>query len=513
MKLSERIAKAAKLIFMNEDGKGIVKPASTISMLNLKTLMARDSGGTPHNVTIPNQFDMIDPKIANEIYMRCHYVFAVVSKTASAVSAIEFKVKSKKNNYDKVESDLRCYKDLFDENIGYATNPDYHDQYKSLGICMRALSAIKEELPTIIYDRDAHSIPNFEKELFRKSRELKNKSLDEIAAIESFVFNPNNDYTWTDLVKIYVQDLMIHRAAALYFVNNNIYALPGGSVYKVMGRSIGESYGYVQLGDFTEPLFMHPNEVIYSQYMPNSNFGFGMSPLDALIDSITSTMLFDKLMANYADQDLPPEKLLVVTTDTPGFDPSAILAGDPMSKGEQKRIETVLNRAKKENAIKLITGLVGTPMVLDISKTDVAPLLLQFDELVKQRVAMVYNQSNMIVNMTDTSGTSGRSTAEVMERNDNSKGIRPYLMNIENIWTYKVIPRQFSSDYMLESVEEISEAERMDIIQKKVTTGLFSKNALREELGLYPVDGGDNLTEPLPQQQTNDILASIANKL
>lgn len=86
-------------------------------------------------------------------------------------------------------------------------------------------------------------------------------------------------------------------------------------------------------------------------------------------------------------------------------------------------------------------------------------------------------------------------------------------MNIENIWTYKVIPRQFSSDYMLESVEEISEMERMDIIQKKVTTGLFSKNALREELGLYPVDGGDNLTEPLPQQQTNDILASIANKL
>jgi hypothetical protein len=82
----------------------------------------------------------------------------------------------------------------------------------------------------------------------------------------------------------------------------------------------------------------------------------------------------------------------------------------PVNKNEQKRVETVINEARK-GAIRTLTGI-GKPLVLDVSRSDTMQTQIERQRQIREEVALVYNMSNMEVNLTGSEDTSGRAVSE-----------------------------------------------------------------------------------------------------
>lgn len=492
---------------------------AVLSAYDLMQIAAKDKDGNSRTFDIPSQYDYVDSATAITIYSKCDTLFSVVNKTAKTISSIsKFKVKHKGKEFDNLERMLRDNKDIFLENLNSALailDKDNTHKWKHFYAASEALARLITELPELIFDWQTGQFVNFEKAMLRLSRKYKVALSHSIAEIENFIFAPNPYLTWREFIETIVQDFMLHRGIAVQVLNDNLYILPGGTIYPVKGKYIGDEAGYVQfIPGGEQPLFFNYNDIIYAQYLPNSIVGIGMSPLDVLVDLIASQLMIDDFMSEYSNKETPPEKLLVFGKDATA-DFSAITNDDPMNKDEQKRIETILNRSKRENAIKILSGY-GQPFLLDLSRENVMGQFIQWREVVDRSIARVYGLSNLEVNLTAPSGTSGRSVAEVLERQDNSKAHRPMIVAIEDLFSQRIIPAKYGFDYYLESDENISESEKIDIATKKANSGLFTKNEIRMkdyELDPHESKTADDLVGQAPEAAAADVMKSIQTEL
>jgi phage portal protein BeeE len=497
---------------IGDDGPADGRGFAVVDATQLLRITGRTKEGERLDVGIDPGWTSIDGETALEIYQRTPPVFGVISGRANRISALDWSIKSIKNEEDRIASKLKDYKAHYEENSG--------ESFVELGIRIHMYQMMRREMPDLRPD-----LSNFNAALSRWGRRVKSIRNDQAAEIKDFFSQPSPDQQWPDFIKEFVSDLHIHGRAAIYKKDvfgrvANLYVLPGGTVYPVQGQFVGQARGYVQIPNGNrwgknEPQVFFGNEVSFARYMPNSAVLSGMTPIDALLNQVIEHLLFDRLMAEQADGTRTPEKLLVFGQMGVGFDPTSIAdtGGDPVDEDEQRRIELKLNQARRRAGVATLTGY-GTPVVMDLTKENTMGLQMQRQDQIKKLVGLVYNATNVELNETDSGGTSGRSTAEVQERVENQRGVRPVIRTIEELFTRTIIPYRFGWGWSMQFETQRSDSDQIALGRSQVESGLFSVNEVRVNLyNAEPINQPEyDMPKPpgAPAQNPADALGDIA---
>jgi phage portal protein BeeE len=453
------------------------------------------SGRDKHGEMVSGKYEQslfylsIDERVS--IFRLCAPVHAIVSGRMSRISGIPFEIVCNKTEEDRDAERLKNLAAVFKE---YSGAEDI--KYQVAAGRMRQL--IMEVLPDVLPD-----LSNFEKALYRWKKRLDVIKVDRGEEIKHWLMQPNQDDNWEDFIKKYIFDLMIHGQAVIYKEAlhgkiENFYIMPGGTVMPLKDRFLGGATAYVQIISGYEPKIYFSDEVCYSRYIPSSARAYGMVPLECLVNKVAETMFFDKLMAEQADGTKLPEKMIVVADNSPFG-----AAGDsefkvPMDVNEQTRLETKANTPKR-GAIMTFSG--NTVTVVDLSRENTMALQTERQKDVRNEVALVFAATPMEVNLANSEGTSGRSTAEAQQEIMHQRGVLPLLQQIERAMSDHIIPFRFGWGYRLEYDTGRDEKEELDILVKKMQTGLFSVNEIRiEDLNKDPFDG-KQYNEPSQAQQ------------
>jgi hypothetical protein len=440
-------------------------------------------------LTIPERVD---------VARLCSPVFGVITGRMQRIAAMSWKVTRKSKETDRMAASMKDAYSIFQEYRG-------RNDPRSIGVMVRCVLYLRKELLDLLPD-----LSNFQRSLLRWSRRVKASSEDRCSEIEDWMQHPNAEDTLPSFTKKMVFDMHVHGGAAVFKkplggVLENVYVLPGGSVHPLRGLTVGESTGYIQIVDGVQPQVYGQDEVSYLWYAPRSDAAYGQLPLEALVNKVAEVLLFDQRAAEMADGTRPPEKLLAFGESSPfgslgegGFEV-------PLDKGEQKRLETVVNEARKE-ALRVISGH-GTPVVVDVSRADTFQCQSERMKMVREEVGLVFGASPQEMNLSGSENTSGRSTSETQERYDLYKGIFPVLQVQEEFWTHDVFPFRFGQGFLMEYESEVSESEQVKLLSDKLRSGLWSTNELRiGDMGEEPFDG-DKYNKPQgsqPQQPGSD---------
>jgi phage portal protein BeeE len=427
-----------------------------------------------------------------DIFKRCDIIFGIVTSRMNKISALEWQIENKSKIEDRIVDGLKRNYQIYKE---YAGSMNIADAV----IRMKMFQAAQRELPDLKMD-----MSNFQTALLRWRKDIKNETTDKCEEITDWLNEPNIEDTFANFVKKWVFDLMIHGAFCSYkeFVDarlENMYGLPGGSVTPLKGKYVGGGRAYLQMIQGMNGKIYFEDEISYCNYIPSTGISYGHVPLEALVNKIAESLLFDQLMAERADGTKPPEKAVIFGGKLPfGEFTTEEQYSVPIPAEEQKRIETSLNEPRK-NAIRTLTGT-GTPLVLDLSKADTIAYQEERQELILKHAALVFGTTNDEVNLTGSDNTSGRSTSESQERIGREKGIYPLMQIIEGTLNTEMLPLRYGHNFKFSYKEGLSDDERLDIETKKIESQSYSINEVRLERGDDPFDG-EQFDVPTGQQK------------
>jgi len=416
-----------------------------------------------------------------DIFKKSSIIFGIVTSRMNRISATDWEILPEKKVEDRIADQMKFSRDIYKE-LKNSTELS-HLLTKS-----KIVINLRERLPDLLPD-----MSNFENALLRWKKVIQYINMDKSDEIEDWLWKPNPQEDWVDFSKKWVQDLMVHGADAIYASSDNsndlkdLFHLPGGSVLPLKEKYVGSLVAYVQILDNLRGQIYFGDEMIWTPYHPTSARAYPMVPLEALVTKIAESLLFDKKMANEADGTKTPEKLIVFgeKTGMSGLDDTDVMG---MDKSKQKRIETKMNEVKKE-AIMTLTG-VGTPIAVDLSKRDTMATQLDRQKMVREEAAIVYNMSNMEVNLTGSGDTSGRSTSEEQGNIDRSKGYWPIAFLLQNKTTRQIIRRKFGPGYVFAYKEGQDEMAELQKLKLKKDSGLLSVNEIRgEDMNRVPFEG------------------------
>ena len=411
------------------------------------------------------------------IAQRCDAVFGVVSGRASRISALEWSVVRESKEEDRLEAKMKMLKQVFDEYAGQSAK-----EIIARGMVVRTLHA---KLPDLLPD-----LSNFDGALLRWRKRIQMRNEDESTRIEDWFHEPNSEDDWEDFLKKWVVDLMVHGADAIYKEEvegklENLYHLPGGSVVPIRERFVGPLRMYVQAMPGMDSKMYFGDEITWSTYMPNSGIGYGLIPLEALVNKVAETLFFDQRAAEMADGTVPPEKVAVFGENSPFGD----LTGEeslevPIDEAEQSRLEILLNEPRK-GAIRVLSGR-GTPAILDLTRSDTFSYQSDRQRFVRESVGFVYCVSNVEMNLTGSDDTSGRSTSESQERIEKEKGIYPLVKTIENKVNREFLPLRWGSGYLFEFKSGLTDEQQATLDKLMMDTGTYAPNEIRVKRGDQP---------------------------
>lgn len=453
------------------------KHARGINIYNLSELQGvsgRSESGRIIPGTIQRPLFLLSVNDRIEIFKRSSMLQGVVTSRAKRVSALNWKITRKDREYDNLIHEVKEAKEIFDE---------FTDQdIKSYTVRYMAHQKITSNIPGVKDD-----LSNFDSALRRYRKQIMRSNENKATEIEAWIDQPSMGVSFADFRHAYVIDLMIHGGASMYKQYaedrmDNFYLLPGGTIFPYRQMHIGGPEIYFQIIPTFEPKAYFANEVSYVRYIPVSWQTLGELPLEALVNKIAESILFDKRAADQADGTKPPEKAVAF-----GKSPSPMggLTDDlfelPMDKAEQKRIETKLNEARRE-AIVTISGL-GHPAVIDLSKSDTFGAQQTRQDKLLRDVALIYNMTNMEVNLAGGEFTSGKETSDVQKEIEQEKGIGPIVKAFEHFMNNDILPFRYGYEYKFEFDVGLSEQEQVELEQQKMGTGTYSANEIREDRG------------------------------
>lgn len=439
---------------------------------------ARDGQIIRGTIEIPRF--ILEPEERADIVQKCDAVFGVVSGRMQRIAGLEWSVVRESILEDRIELYLKQCKQIFDE---YANAKEL--RYQVIRFSMRR--KIMEKLPDCLPD-----LSNFQPALLRWKKRIEMMNEDASTEIEDWLHQPNPQDNFDDLIKKWVFDLLTHGGAGLYKDKTDgkvehLYMLPGGTITPLKNRYIGPMKAYAQIIPGMDPKIYFSDEVMWSPYMPTSGLGYGLIPLEALVNKVAETLFFDIKAANMADGTVAPEKAVVF-----GGQPSPFgsLTGEdrimvPLEKEEQTRLETLFNEPRK-NAVRVISGN-GTPDVIDLTRSEIFKDQSERQRFIREAVAFVYNATNMEVNLTGSDDTSGRSTSEAQAAIEKEKGIYPIVKDIENDLNQQILPMRFGSGYLFQYKSGLSEKEQAELDQAKIATGTYPVNEVRLARGDEPL--------------------------
>ncbi len=466
-----------------------------------------------------------------DLFRKCSPLFGIVTSRMNRISALEWEIEKDSKIEDRVESRLKMWKSLADEykvqgpaqmQVGMqlpgappvpqgqppaATGPGAQTQVnpqvpqsapampspqdlQAMAIRRRTFVRLRQVLPELKED-----LSNFGNCLIRWRKRIRETTDDRSREIKEWLMEPNRQETYEDTIKKMVQDLMVHGSYSLYKEMGkdkllvNLYVLPGGTVIPMRSRYVGGPTAYFQMIPSLEPKVYFQDEIVYKSYCPSSNMSYGMIPLEALVNKLAETLFFDQLAAMRADGTTPPDKVVLFGENAPFGDLTA--GGEdlkvPLNSAEQARIEQVINEPRKY-AIRVLSGY-GSPAVLDLSKADTFNYQQERQRYIREEIALCFNMSNVEINLTGSTDTSGRSTSESQERIEREKGIYPIVLLIESTFNRDILPYRWGSQYRLKYKSGLSEQEELDMDTKKVMSKTYSINEVRMARGDEPFPG------------------------
>lgn len=443
----------------------------------LMDLTARNKQGQMISATSENPYFFLTPEDRLMIFQLCPPIQGIVTSRAHRISGTKINIEPDKKVEDRIVEELRSKKQIWVE-MGTQEGVEYKVARAQI------YAQMKYYLSDLFLD-----MTNFETSLLRWKKKINFKKVDRCNEVLDWLQEPSNGVKWQDFVKQYIVDLHVHGTAAIYkeVLNDrleNLYILPGGTVIPLRSEFVTSAYGYVQIVSGYEPELYFADELSFSQYVPISEKSYGVIPLEALINKTTEYLLFDKRMADEADGTKPPEKAVIVTDNSPfgSADKDMLL---PLDADEQMRIEKKLNDPIKTGVITL-TGTNAT--VIDLSRENLMDLMTRRQEFLEKSMAMCFNMSNVEINQTGSSDTSGRSTSETQAEIDQGKGIIPIQKNIEVHFNQDILPFRFGDGYNLAFDITKSEVEKYDLLTKK--KGFYTINEIRvNDLNEDPLEG------------------------
>jgi hypothetical protein len=314
---------------------------------------------------------------------------------------------------------------------------------------------------------------------------------------------PNINDRYDEFIKKIIFDLLVHGNFAVYKEQlngrlENMYCLPGGTVVPLKSKFVGGANAYVQVSNRMDTSMIYfSDELAYANYIPNSARAYGFIPLEALVNKIAETLLFDRLMADQADGTKPPEKMVIIAENSPFGDINKEY-NVPINPDEQQRIEAKVN-APKKNAIMTFSG--NVVQVVDLSRENTMSIQMQRQKDIREEVGLVFQATSMEMNLTGSENISGRSTAEAQREIYNSRGIKPILKLLESVFNRDIIPFRVGTGWKLEYDIGKNEIEDLDILQRKVNTGLYSVNELRMDELNEPPFPDEQFDKPTSGQQ------------
>lgn len=448
----------------------------------------------------------LTPIERDEIVKQNSYVQGIITGRMHRISGIDWNIEP----VGRMEADfidaMKMRHQLYKE---YKEVPEL----KYRVAAMKQAATLRENLPDLLPD-----MSNFQAAIRRWRLKYQHHIRHSASEIEDWVNDANDQVDFEEFQKKWVYDLMTHGASSIFWdlespqIQQSFYMLPGGSVMQIRNPYAGPGVAWVQMIPGFETKIYLENEMIYDTYIPISARSYGIVPLDALTNKVAESLMFDRMSAERADGTRPPEKAIVFgeTSPIPGFgSEGASGMSVPLPVDQTRQLEQKFN-VERQNAIAVISG-VGTPQILDLSRADTFAAQNDRQTRLLKDIALVLNVSNNEINETGSEGTSGRSTSESLERVDKEKGIGPIIRIIDKTMSKKVINRKFGEGFMLQHQGGATELEQVEIEAKKLSSGLYAVNEVREESGKEPFQG-EEFDKPSAAQQTMDQLGSIFNQ-
>jgi hypothetical protein len=425
-----------------------------------------------------NPYFYITPEDRFRIFQLCAPVLGIITSRMNRISGLNFNIVSDKKEEDRMYELMKDMHSLYNEYKNYS---DIRYQIAAGFI----LTKIRKRLTDILPD-----LSNFDKSLVRWRKRIRFEKIDKCDEIKDWFMTPNRNEKWQDFIKQWVQDLMLHSTATIYkqLRDNkidNIYILPGGTTFPFRDKYVSSEAIYFQVISGDQPQIFFPDEISYSQYIPTSMRSYGVIPIEALLNKITESLLFDNLMAEQADGTKFPEKMIIINDNVPFGDPDKDLKVN-IDPNDQKRIEEKINHPVK-GGIMTFSG--DDVTVIDLSKENTMGIQSQRQKDIREDVALVFNMSNMEINLTGSGDTSGRSTSETQQEIEQGKGIAPILGQFENVANMDITPFRYGLNYSFEFEMTKSERETLEMLKLKMSTGLYATNEVKiNELNEMPFD-------------------------
>lgn len=414
-----------------------------------------------------------------QIYRKCAPVYGLVTGRANRIAGLKWKIRNVTKEQDRSEAFLKMAAEVFRE-WNSPTN------VKHAFVRLRARAFIRRYLPDVLDD-----MSNFNASLLRWKRRSKMTTEDECTRVEDWIANPNNKRTFKEFTVESIVDLCVHGAAAWFKSRDargkiaNVDNLPGGTVLPFRSAFVGGSSAFAQIINGVPPKIYFRDEVTFLTYAANSALSYGTVPLEALVNRIAEFLLFEEQAAMKADGTSAPEKLIVMNEMFPYGDEDVQRdLNVPLSREEQSRIETLVNEPRR-NAIRVLTGhggAQGQPAVVDLSRADTFAAQSEREEKTLRTVAIVFNASNVEINLTGSDNTSGRETSENQQESDQAKGWLPLAVGYEEKWNREILPETvYGPDYEMDIDKGLSEKEQVALEQAKMQTGTYATNQVRED--------------------------------
>lgn len=461
---------------------GSKRGATVYSSSQLQQMTGRDKDGRLVSWGVEHPYFYLTLQQRIEIFRLSTPVFGVVSSRMKKLSGLNFNVTTEKYKEDEIVQELKDKRAVYNE---YKESVDLQDLTLKAMLYKEVLQTLPEVKP---------DFSNFDSSLLRWKRRIKNKSLVEAEYAKEWLMEPNNGTTWEEFICKWEFDRMIHGTTAVYKDIErgrleNFDILPGGSVFKVKKGYFSGVNGYIQVtpgygfGGYgqAEPQVYFGDEIVYSEYLPTSARNYSMIPLEALINKVAESLLFDKLMADQADGTKVPEKIIIVTEQNPfGSLDDNDKFDMPLDVSEQRKIEQKVNTPVK-GAVMTFSG--NRVEVVDMSRENTMQIQMERQKEITKDVALVFNMSNMEINQTDSAGTSGRATSEAQAEIEQGKGIAPEAKALTGMVNKGLLPFRFGQGLKFEFELSKNEREEKELDLLALQTGEFTKNEIRDKYG------------------------------
>lgn len=456
-----------------------------------------------------------DPITCLEIFKSNYMIQSAISRHAQIISSLNFSVVPSKTIEDEIVWKIKRAKSMInligDIDISVDFKQNFRQKLKEIKEYQLNKTIIKKYLSRYYIKDD---LSNFDACLRQYTKDIKRLVNESASQVEDWIYKPNDKMQFQDFLIQYVVDLLLHGRVAIhlptvYTDNQNItkldldlepfdgYALmPGGSVYGIAHKYIGEdvmlgsdSPAYVQLMysimgyGMQEPKVFSSKEISTAQYLPNSAFLEGFKPIDSILLAITETNNFSSMMAEYANADKPPEYLIFVVDDTSMFGQGSSIADvDKVDLEEIERLESSVNKSRKDESVRIMKQVGKDVKLLNISKENIIPMLIQREERLEKIVNRIFNGTSNELSEQDSSAVINNSTGEVQNNIYYNSVVKPIIETLENQFNYEILNRRFGY------ASNVNESEiYWNIVFQNNENDMekYNKAKLAKDLGLY----------------------------